>query len=263
MVWYVILWARMWKAIVRETSPRFAECELTHKPRVPIDLELAQKQHREYVDALKNAGCEVTILPAEKDLPDSVFVEDAAIVLDELAVITRPGADSRKPETLSISAVLTPYRDLVHIHAPDTLDGGDITVVGKHVFVGISSRTDAGGLQQLSSYLGPHGYRVLGLPVTGCLHLKSAVTAIGEGRVLLNRDWVRRSAFAEFEIVETDPSEPEAGNALWIGDKVIYSSSFPRTADRLRDVGVEVLEVSASECAKAEGGVTCCSLVFR
>jgi dimethylargininase len=259
----MVISAFMWKAIVREISPRFADCELTHKSRVPIDLELANQQHDVYRDALRSAGCEVIVLPSEPDLPDSVFVEDAALVLDEVAVITRPGANSRKPETLSISAALAPYRDFVHIHAPDSLDGGDVTVVGKRVYVGISSRTDAGALQQLSAYLGPHGYQVLGLPVSGCLHLKSAVTTVGENRVLLNPDWVRRDAFGEFEIVETDPSEPEAGNALWIGDRVIYSSSFPRTADRMRRIGIDVIEVPASECAKAEGGVTCCSLIFR
>lgn len=253
----------MWKAIVREVSPRFAECELTHKSRVPIDLELASQQHDDYVDALRSAGCEVIVLPSEPDLPDSVFVEDAALVLDELAVITRPGADSRKPETQSVAAALAPHRGLHSIQAPATLDGGDITVVGRKVYVGLTTRTDASALQQLSSLLSPLGYEVLGLPVRGCLHLKSAVTAIGENRVLLNPEWVNRAAFGEFEVVDIDPSESEAGNALWIGDNVIYSSSFPKTGERMRRIGIEVIEVPASECAKAEGGVTCCSLVFQ
>ena len=147
-------------AITRQISPRFDQCELTHLDRQPIDLDLARAQHHQYEAALRELGCDVISLPPEPDLPDSVFVEDVALVFDEIAVITRPGADSRKPETESIARALSPYRMLRTIAAPGTIDGGDVLRVGQTVYVGRSNRSNRSGVEQLQALLAPYGYRV-------------------------------------------------------------------------------------------------------
>jgi dimethylargininase len=250
-------------AITRQISPRFNQCELTHLDRQPIDLDLARTQHHQYEAALRELGCEVISLPPEPDLPDSVFVEDVALVFDEAAVITRPGADSRKPETASVARALSPYRALFTVEAPGTLDGGDVLRVGQTVTVGFSSRSNRSGVEQLRGFLAPYGYTVKGVEVTGCLHLKSAVTQVSKDTLLINPAWVDRSVFGAMRFIAVDGSEPSAANAVWIEDSVIYPSSFPATQQRLEEAGLHVKIVDATEVAKAEGAVTCCSLIFR
>lgn len=250
-------------AITRQISPRFNECELTHLDRQPIDLELARTQHHEYEAALRELGCEVISLPAEADLPDSVFVEDVALVFDEVAIITRPGADSRKPETASIAQALKPYRTLCTIEAPGTLDGGDVLRVGKTVYIGLSSRSNPAAVEQTQKFLLPYGYSVKGVEVTGCLHLKSAATQVSEDTLLINPAWVDRSIFGPVRSIEVDEREPGAANAVWLARGVIYPAHYPHTQQRLADAGVSLRIIHATEVAKAEGAVTCCSLIFR
>ena len=250
-------------AITRKLSPAITRCELTHLRREAIDVALAVRQHEAYERCLARLGCRVVSLPSEPDLPDSVFVEDAAIVVDELAVVTRPGAASRRAETASIARALERFRPLAAVRAPGTLDGGDVLRVGRRVFAGLSERSDAGGIDQLRDLLSPHGYIVEALPVTGCLHLKSAVTQVGADAVLLNPQWVDRAAFERYERLEVDPAEPYAANALLVGASVIYPTAFPRTAARLELAGVKLEPVDVSELAKAEGAVTCCSLILE
>ena len=249
-------------AITRKVSPAIARCELTHLAREPIDLALAERQHAAYEASLRALGCRVASLPAEPDFPDSVFVEDAAVVVDELAVITRPGAPSRRGETESVAAALAPHRPVVAIEPPATLDGGDVLRLGRRVLVGRSSRSNAEGVAQLRALLAPHGYTVEGIAVSGCLHLKSAVTEVAPGAVLLNPAWVDPAIFAGTRLIEVDPGEPFAANALLVGGTAIYPSAFPRTAARLERVGVRLARVDVSELAKAEGAVTCCSLII-
>jgi dimethylargininase len=249
-------------AMTREVSPAIARCELTHLPRLPIDGALAREQHHRYEACLSELGYAVLRLPAEPDLPDSVFVEDAAVVLDELAVLTRPGAPSRRAETASIAAALEPYRTLAPIEPPAVLDGGDVLRVGGTLYVGLSGRTDEAGAAQLARMLEPLGYVVRRVAVSGCLHLKSAVTAIAPETVLVNPAWVSPADLAGLTIVEIDPSEPHAANALRAGDAVIYPAAFPRTRRRLEERGLRIVEVDLSELAKAEGAVTCCSLLI-
>ncbi len=253
----------MFMALTRQISPRFNECELTYLDRQPIDLNLARTQHHQYEAALRELGCEVISLPPEADLPDSVFVEDVALVFDEVAVITRPGADSRKPEAASIARALAPYRTLFTIEAPGTIDGGDVLRVGRTVYVGLSSRSNQAGVEQLQGFLAPYGYTVKGVEVTGCLHLKSAATQVSEDALLINPAWVDRAIFGEMRFIEVDNGEPSAANAVWLGGAVIYPSSFPRTQRRLEEAGLQLKIVDATEVAKAEGAVTCCSLVFQ
>lgn len=250
-------------AITREISPRFDECELTHIERTPIDLNIARAQHRAYVEALKQLGCDMIELPAEPDLPDSVFVEDTAFILPEVAVITRPGADSRKPETESIIRALAPHIDLVQVREPATVDGGDVLVLGKQIYVGLSTRSNQAALEQLNELLQKYDYPVTSVEVHGCLHLKSAVTRVDDETLLINKDWIDSSCFADFELIEVDPSEASAANCLPIGDSIIFPLTFPKTCAKLGERGYKVLTVDISELARAEGAVTCCSLIIR
>ncbi len=248
-------------AITRKVSPAIGRCELTHLEREPIDFERASAQHEAYERALADLGCRVVSLPAESDLPDSVFVEDTAVVVDEIAVMTRPGAPSRGRESASVAAALAEHRPLARIEAPATLDGGDVLRLGTRLFVGRSSRSNADGIAQLRALLAPLGYTVEGVAIGGCLHLKSAVTEVAPGAVLLNPSWASPDTFAAFRRIEVDPSEPFAANALRIGESVIYPTAFPRTAVWLDRAGIRLMPVDVSELAKAEGAVTCCSLI--
>lgn len=249
-------------AITRHISPRFNECELTHIERQPIDLETARAQHREYVKALAALGCQVIELPAEPDLPDSVFVEDAAFILPECAVITRPGADSRKPEIESIVRALSPHLPLLHVSEPATVDGGDVLVIGKKIYVGLSTRSNPAAVEQLQSMLGKFGYRVIGVEMRDCLHLKTAVTKVDEQTVLMNPKWIDVSRFEEYRKIEVDPDEPFAANCLPVNGAVIYPTAFPKTRAKLEALGYKIQPVTVDELAKAEGAVTCCSLIL-
>jgi dimethylargininase len=198
------------------------------------------------------------------DLPDSVFVEDTAVVLDALAIITRPGASCRRPETDAVSEALASHRKVVRMEAPATIDGGDVLVLGTQIFVGRTARTNQAGVDQLRTLAEPFGYAVSGIDVRGCLHLKSAVTRLDENSVILNPDWVDRARFGEWRIVTVDPSEPHAANVLWLGQHVILPQEFPRTTARIAAASpAHLLPVPAGELARAEGGVTCGSLIVR
>jgi len=253
----------MWMAITREVSPALASCELSHIPRTPIDAERAGAQHHDYLRTLEALGCRLVILPAEPALPDSVFVEDVAIVLDEVAVMTRPGALSRRAEVASVAKALGHYRTLLTIETPGNLDGGDVMRAGRTLYVGQSARSNAEGIAQLSALLNEHGYAVQGVPTRGCLHLKSAVTQIADDTLLLQPAWVDRALFADFRVLEVDPAEPHAANVLRVGNALVMPAGFPRTQQRLVDAGFNVTAVDVSELQKAEGAVTCCSLIFR
>ena len=249
-------------AITRNISPRFNDCEITHIERAPIDLEVARRQHRDYVEALKSLGCEVLELPAEVDLPDSVFVEDTAFILPEVTVITRPGADSRKPETASIAQALSPRTKLIYIREPATIDGGDVLVIGRNIFVGLSTRSNKEAVDQLNVLLKEYGYTVKGVHLHDCLHLKSAVSRVDDHTLLINRNWVDAEPFTSYDLIDLDPSEPFAANCLPVGDSIIYPSSFPKTREKLENLGYKIVRVEVDELAKAEGAVTCCSLIF-
>jgi dimethylargininase len=250
-------------AITREVSPKIDQCEITHVPRRDIDVNLAWSQHLNYESALKELGCKVRRLPAEPNLPDSVFVEDTAIVLDELAIITRPGAESRREETRYVSEVLEEYRPIFKIVSPGTLDGGDILQVGRVLYVGVTRRSNTSGIKQLKNLVSAYDYEVVEVNVDGCLHLKSAVTLVGGDALLINRSWVDAKLFKVKVFIDVDPGEQYAANALLVNDELIYPATFPKTRRHLENVGCSVTVVDVSELQKAEGGVTCCSLIFR
>ncbi len=254
----------MWTAITREVSPALAQCELSFVDRAPIDVARAQAQHAAYCRALEALGCEVIRLPAEAAFPDSVFVEDVALAFDEIAIATRPGAESRRDEGAAVLGVLGSFRRVLRIEAPGTLDGGDVLRIGKRVFVGMSARSNDAGRAQLRELLAPFGYTVEGVVTRDCLHLKSAVTQVAEDVVLINPKWLADAVpFAAYRQIEVDPTEEHAANAVRIGDALLYPDCFPRTLARLRAAGINVTTVDVSELQKAEGAVTCCSVLFH
>jgi len=242
-------------AITRDVSASIARAELTHLERVPIDYERARAQHAQYRDTLAALGCTVIELPADPAYPDCVFIEDTAVVLSDVAVITRPGAESRRGETAVVAEALARYRPLVHIEAPATLDGGDVLVLGDTIYVGLSSRSNEAALAQLRTLT---GREVIGVNLRDALHLKTAITQVSPDALLVNRDWLDVAPFAHWRMIDVDRAEPFGANALLLDDHVIYPRAFPRTAARLPNVTL----VDADELAKAEGGVTCCALVF-
>jgi dimethylargininase len=253
-------------ALTRSVPPTISRCELTHLAREPIDYARAVAEHAQYEAALRSLGCRVERLADAPDLPDSVFVEDAAVVFDDVAVIARPGAASRRPEVDAMAAALAPHRPLEFIEAPGTLDGGDVLITPGRVFVGISGRTNDEGARQLRGILAPHGFEVIAVPVTGCLHLKSAVTlaggVAGKPALVINPGWIDAARFTDFVLIEVDPSEPAAANVLRVGATVICAAEHPKTRARLEAAQLHTLSVPAGELAKAEGGVTCCSVIL-
>lgn len=249
-------------ALTRDVSPAIAQCELTHLERAPIDVEMAREQHHAYERCLEAAECVVQHLAAGPDMPDSVFIEDIAVVFDEIAVITRPGAPSRRAETPPVAEAVARHRPVRRIEAPGTLDGGDVLRVGRTVFVGSSGRTNSAGIGQLRSAIRPLGYDVREVEVRGCLHLKSAVTSASDDLLVVNRDWIPSADLTGFEVIEVHPTEPYGANVLRLSDRVIHAAAYPRTRERLEQHRVRVETVDLSELAKAEGAVTCCSILI-
>ena len=249
-------------AITREVSASINECELSFHAGEPIDVAKAIAQHKAYQDCLVELGGQVVSLPAEPGLPDAVFVEDPVVVVDEVAVILRMGAPSRRAEASSLAKVLARYRPVESLVEPATLDGGDVLRVGRSIFVGLSHRTNQEGVKQLRKLLQTHGYLVRPVEMKGCLHLKSACSYIGNRTVLVNRSWINSEQLNEFELLNVPEEEPAAANALLLGDVVIMPTSFPMTRALLEERGFRVRTIDVSELQKAEAGVTCCSLIL-
>lgn len=255
-------WQAM-QALVREPSDALSRCALTYLERRPIDIALARAQHAAYVAALRALGVEVRVLPAEADLPDAVFVEDTAVVVDECAVIARPGIDSRRGEVETVAAALAAVRPTVRITAPATLEGGDVLRVGRTVFVGRTPRTSDEGARQLAEHLGPHGYEVRQVTPAGCLHLKSAATYIGDETVLVNPAWIDVDHFGRWQCVPVAPEEPFGANALLVGDQVFVAASAPLTRRKLDALGFHTAALDTSEFEKAEAALTCLSVLVE
>ena len=250
-------------AITRRPGPELADCELTHLARGAIDLERAREQHAGYRAALERAGCRLVDLPELPGHADAPFVEDPALVLDELAVLPVVGAESRRGEQESLAQVLAEHRELVRMQAPTTLDGGDVLYAGDTLYVGWSRRTNHAGLKALAHLVLPYGYGVKAVEVKGCLHLKTALTALDPETLLAHRRWVNLERARGQRVLEVDPSEPFAANVLRVGTRLFAAAEHPRTNERIRAAGFELEELELSEFAKAEAGLTCLSLVFE
>jgi dimethylargininase len=249
-------------ALTRGVSARLADCELSYVDRQPIDVALARTQHHQYQALLRKLGLEVIELPPLDDLPDAVFVEDTAVVVDEVAVLARPGAASRAPEVASIALALAPYRKVVTLGGTGTLDGGDVLRIERQFYVGLTRRTTAEGAAALGAELAPFGYGVTPVPVTGCLHLKSAASYLGEGRVLVHRPWFDTSPLGGLDLIDVPQDEGWGANVLVLGGEVVMAAGFPGTRALLQRLGLRTHEVPLTELLKAEAGVTCESIIF-
>ena len=249
-------------ALVREVSLQLAQCELTHLERNVIDAQRAMRQHRHYTQTLQSLGCTLEWLPPLPQHPDGVFVEDTAVVVAEIAVVTRPGAASRRGETATVAEALVQHKRVSAIVEPGCLDGGDVLHIDHTLHVGASGRTNEAGMDQLLRLLGPHGYRIEKVPLEGCLHLKSACSFIPPDVLLVNPAWVDPTKFGPLRVVAVAEGELHAANTLTIGGTTLVSSTYPHTRRRLEAVGVSTRAIDVSELHKAEGGLTCMSLLL-
>ena len=253
----------MLTAFTRAVSPRIAECELTFIDRVAINFERAVEQHKQYEEMLRGLGVEVRQIPANDNCPDSCFLEDTALVLDEIAVLTRPGSDARRAEVAGVAPFIRQHRQTAEIEAPATLEGGDVLRIGRQLFVGVTTRTTREGIESLRKYAEPRGYKVHPVVVPGALHLKSVCTAVDAHTILADATRVELSPFAEFEVVQVPAEEWMAANVLLIDGTVCMHSGFGKTIEILQRRGLDVRTTDISEFLKAEAGLTCMSLIFR
>jgi dimethylargininase len=249
-------------AVTNVPSPLLYLGVRTFADEAAVDYAIALRQHEQYRDALRQCGCRVVSLEVNREHPDSVFIEDTALVLDEVAIMMSPGAASRRDEPRAIELTLRDYREVVRVEPPGTIDGGDIVRSGHRLYVGESQRTNLAGISALAALSRKYGYEVASIPVFGCLHLKSACSALPDGRFLVNADWIDVSPLPRDRLLQIPDSEAWAGDVLVVGERVIVSDAFPETIELLEREGWEVVPVGVSEFAKVEGGVTCLSLVF-
>jgi len=249
-------------AVTNVPSPLLYLGVRTFADEAAVDYSIALGQHEQYRDALQRCGCHVISLEVNREHPDSVFVEDTALVLDEVAIMMSLGAASRRDEPRAIEPTLREYRAVVCVEPPATIDGGDIVRNDRRLYVGESQRTNGAGISALAELSRKYGYEVASIPVFGCLHLKSACSALPDGRFLVNADWIDVSPLPNDRLLHVPDSEPWAGDVLVIGERIIVSDAFPETIELLERQGWEVVPVGVSEFAKVEGGVTCLSLVF-
>jgi dimethylargininase len=249
-------------ALTRPVSASLARCELTYLGRHPIDLVRARQQHAAYEAVLTALGITIVRLPVLDEQPDAVFVEDAGIALDEIAVVAPMGAASRAGESRSVEEGLSRYLPVTRLTSPATLDGGDVMRAGRRVFVGISRRTNRAAVEQLQQLLAPYDYEVIPVAVEGALHLKSACTTVGERTIVVNEDWVDVSPFAGMRRLRVDPSEAWGASVLETEGEVVMPTGFPLTKVMLEAEGLAVHEVELSEIRKAEGGPTCLSILL-
>jgi dimethylargininase len=250
-------------ALVREVSRSIAHCELTYLPRAAIDVDGAIAQHARYVEELAALGCRVEWLPPLAAHADGVFVEDTAVLVPELAVITRPGAASRRAEVDTVARALEPRVPLYRVTEPASLEGGDVLQIGRAFYVGASARSNAAGVTQLAAALAPHGYEVRTVALQGCLHLKSACTLVPPDTLVVNPDWVDPAAFGVGAVVAVDAQEPYGANTLTIAGVTLISSAYPRTRERLEAAGIATRTLEVAELHKAEAALTCMSLLLE
>jgi len=254
-------------ALVREVGRSLVRCELRYLARAPIDVPQAQRQHAQYVAELSALGYRIEWLPPLAEHPDAVFVEDTAVLVAEVAVITRPGAASRRAEVESVAAALAQHVPVRRVTDPACLEGGDVLRIGRRLYVGQAdgpgARTNAAGIAQLGEALKPFGYAVQALALHGCLHLKSACTFIPPETLLVNPDWVDSAAFTGAAVIAVDPREAYGANTLSVAGVTVVSSAYPRTQGRLDAAGIATRALDVSELHKAEAALTCMSLLLE
>lgn len=253
------------KAIVRPPGENFCDGLTSVDLGIP-DLSRAITQHRAYCNALVRCGLELIELDPDPQYPDSTFVEDTAIVTEGYGVITQPGAPSRRGEIVSIAALLSGYFEkLDAVKLPGTVDGGDVCQVENHFLIGISDRTNEAGALQLSAFLADAGFTSSHVDIRGIdgiLHLKSGITYIGDGRLLVADPLIGRAEFDGFEIVRVPEGEEYAANCVRVNDHVLFAAGFPILQNSLEVLGYRLIELEMSEFQKMDGGLSCLSLRF-
>jgi len=248
------------RALVREIPTSFTRALSAQAPTSPIDPVLARAQHAAYVAALEASGVTVETLRADEAHPDCVFVEDTAVIVDGVALITQPGAPSRRGETEAIAAALAKQIEIVRMTGDATLDGGDCMRVGNTIYVGASARTNSAGVARLTEVFPRMRVVTVWLPA-GILHLKCVCTPIGESRMLLAESSLAPATF-DADIIRIPAEETYAANAVAVGSHVIVADGFPQTLDALSTAGFTVHAVPTSEVRKADGSLTCQSLLY-
>jgi dimethylargininase len=249
-------------ALTHLPSPNMQSCERTFVGQTAIDHALAERQHATYCEALKAHGARVVTVNVNRELPDCCFIEDTAVVLDEVAILASMGAESRRLEAGRIEGILREYRDVVRIERPATIEGGDVLRVGRKLFVGQSCRTNIAGIRALNDLAKRFGYTVVSVPVRGCLHLKTACTALPDGRLLVNSAWIDAAVLAGEALIEVPRDEPWGANIALLGDRVLAAATHSQTTEIICELGFGVNTIDISEFSKAEGGVTCLSILF-
>ena len=250
------------KAIVR-TPCRNIISGLTSADLGLPNYSLALHQHHEYIEALKECGLDVTVLKADENYPDSVFVEDTALLTPQFAIITNPGAASRKGEIFEMSKVLNRfYSNIETIEDPGTLDAGDVMMVNKHFYIGLSERTNENGADQLTSFLNKYGMTASTITLGKSLHLKTGVSYLENNNLLATGEFLSKSEFQHFNIIEIDDDECYAANCVWINDKVLVPKGFSKTKMKIEEFGYTAIAVDVSEFHKLDGGLSCLSLRF-
>ena len=253
----------MLKAITRAVSRNINGCELTFKQRESLDYEKAVRQHASYCALLTRCGAEVLSLEAHDENPDCCFVADTAVVLEEVAVIASPGAPSRRGEVKAVEEILSAHREVAHIKSPATLDGGDVVLLGKRIFVGRSNRTNSQGIESLTRIARSLGYNVTPVSVMGSLHLTTACSVLDEETVLLNPRWIDATPFARYWVLNVPDDEPWSANTMRVGASVCVEAGAPRTLELVNKHCREVEVLDISEFRKAEGSLACLSILFQ
>jgi len=250
-------------ALTHTLSPKIDDGQRTHVPRIPIDHGRAARQHEEYCSMLRRCGTEVRTLTVNRELADSVFIEDTAIVLDEMAIVASMGTEARRPELPAIAEELKKYRTVERVEPPAHIEGGDVLQVGRKLLVGVSARTNTAGVSALEAIVRRHGYTVMPISLNDCLHLKTACTALPDGRLLVNPAWIKLHSLRDFHVIPIPDDEPWAANILSIGGRVCLAAAHVQTAALLHERGYAVETIDVSEFAKAEGGITCMSILLN
>jgi dimethylargininase len=249
-------------ALTHTPSPALEAGQRTFIDRTVLDYETTLRQHADYCQLLEKLGISVHKLTANAALPDSTFIEDTAVVLDEAAVLTSMGTAARRAELSAVEKELQPFRQIERIALPATLEGGDVLRVGRTLLVGLSARTNSEGILALEKIVRPYGYQVIAVRAHGCLHLKTACTALPDGSLLVNPDWLDLEPLRFYDLIRVPLTEPWAANTLSIGKTVCMPACQEQTADLVRSRGFTVATTDLSEFAKAEGGITCLSILL-
>jgi dimethylargininase len=253
---------RFTKAIVR-TPCKSLEAGITTAKLGKPNILSALPQHQSYIIALKNCGLEVIILKADENYPDSTFVEDTALLTPKCAIITNPGAPSRKGEITEIKKVsLSLYGNVEEIKDPGTVEAGDVMMVEDHYYIGLSERTNFSGASQLIKILDKYGMTGSTISLEKVLHLKSGVSYLGNNNLLVSGEFITKTEFRKFNLILVDDDESYAANSLWINDNVIVPKGFPKTKKKIEELGYKTIEVDVSEFRKLDGGLSCLSLRF-